>query len=226
MNIYPTTKFFYNKYIYKLRVKAELGAIFRGMNLAHAKEKLDEMQSYAESERTIPSPFFRFGKHNDTVSIECFVDTYTIYKALELNADKCSVRVENRCLDIYSNERDWLLDLEKKVYSTGLWAPENDKISEYLLDNNINTVVTNKKVEWRYKCFLGKRVDIRFSEFCKNNTSNIKIGKKALQAIEKEHWCEGFYFYTKTEKFLMLAKIAAGSSITKIVKFVNESELA
>ena len=66
MNIYPTTRLFYNKYIYKLRVKAELGAIFRGMNLAHAKEKLDEMQSYAESERTIPSPFFRFGKHNDT----------------------------------------------------------------------------------------------------------------------------------------------------------------
>ena len=105
MNIYPTTKLFYNKYIYKLRVKAELAAIFRGMNLAHAKEKLDEMQSYAETNRTIPSPFFRF-RPNDTVSVETFMDTYTIYKALELNASTCSVRVERRCLVIYSNEKD------------------------------------------------------------------------------------------------------------------------
>ena len=46
MNIYPTTRLFYNKYIYKLRVKAELGAIFRGMNLAHAKEKLDVLDEF------------------------------------------------------------------------------------------------------------------------------------------------------------------------------------
>ena len=68
---------------------------------------------------------------------------------------------------------------------------------------------------------------MRFADFCLQNSNNhVRIGKKALEAIEKEHWCEGFYFYTKTEKFLMLAKIAAGSSITKIVKFVNEDELA
>jgi len=225
MNIYPTTKLFYNKYIYKLRVKAELAAIFRGMNLAHAKEKLDEMQSYAETNRTIPSPFFRF-RPNDTVSVETFMDTYTIYKALELNASTCSVRVERRCLDIYSNEKDWLVDLSKKIYTKGLWEPETAEIAEFLLDNNVDTVIKNKPIEWRFKCFLGKRVDPRFANFCRQNHNHVRIGKKALQSIEKEHWCEGFYFYTKTEKFLMLAKIAAGSSITKIVKFVNEDELA
>ena len=107
-----------------------------------------------------------------------------------------------------------------------MWEPETAEIAEFLLDNNVDTVIKNKPIEWRFKCFLGKRVDPRFANFCRQNHNHVRIGKKALQSIEKEHWCEGFYFYTKTEKFLMLAKIAAGSSITKIVKFVNEDELA
>ena len=41
-----TTNLFYNRYVYKLRVKNEIGSIFRGMNLGYAKSKIDEMQSF------------------------------------------------------------------------------------------------------------------------------------------------------------------------------------
>ena len=48
-----TTSLFYNKYLYKLRIKNEIGAIFRGMNLSHAKQKIDDMQSHAETQQNI-----------------------------------------------------------------------------------------------------------------------------------------------------------------------------
>ena len=69
----------------------------------------------------IQSLFLDLEKHNDTVSIETLWTHIPDIQALELNADKCSVRVERRWLDIYSNEKDWLIDLEKKVYTKGLW---------------------------------------------------------------------------------------------------------
>ena len=52
-----TTSLFYNKYLYKLRLRNPIGSIFRGMNLGHAKQKLDEMQRDAEAEMPIKSPF-------------------------------------------------------------------------------------------------------------------------------------------------------------------------
>ncbi len=226
MNTYPTNKLFYNKYIYKMRVKADLSALFRGMNLAFAKEKIDEMQSYAERDMTIPSPFFRFRQNRDTVSLETFMDSYAIYRILEQNADKCSVRVENRCLDVYTNEKSWLLEFPKKVQCVGLWEPTNDKIADFLLDNQINTQITEKPIEWCYKAFLAKQVDPKFAEFCRNNKKHLKIGKVALEAIEKNHWTQGFYFRVKSEKYLMLAKIAAGSGITKVIKYVSQDQLA
>ena len=36
-----TTNLFYNRYVYKLRVKNKIGSIFRGMNLGFAKSKID-----------------------------------------------------------------------------------------------------------------------------------------------------------------------------------------
>ena len=58
-----TTNLFYNRYVYRLRIKNDVGAIFRGMNLGTAKAKIDEMQSFAEAGQRIPFPF-RFFRDN------------------------------------------------------------------------------------------------------------------------------------------------------------------
>ena len=83
-----TTNLFYNRYVYKLRVKNKIGSIFRGMNLGFAKSKIDEMQRHAESETVIPSPYNNI-RRKENVSIETFMDTFTLYNALEKNKNKC-----------------------------------------------------------------------------------------------------------------------------------------
>ena len=218
-----TTNLFYNRYVYKLRVKNEIGSIFRGMNLGYAKSKIDEMQRHAESERVIPNPYNNHRKKKN-VSIETFMDTFVLYNALEKNKNKCMVRCEAFNLDIYSNENDWLEELANKIDCISIHEPQNDESLNFLLENK-NTIIVNKDVAWPYKAILGRTVDPNFSIYCDRNKDNIKIGHRALSSITKKHNTEGYYFYTKNEKHLMLAKIALGGSITKVVKYVSDKEL-
>tara|TARA_B100000925_G_C21968054_1_gene456541 strand:+ start:298 stop:981 length:684 start_codon:yes stop_codon:yes gene_type:complete len=219
-----TTKLFYNKYVFKLRLKNELAAIFRGMNLGWAKTKLDEMQRDAEAEIPIKSPFRAWRGESKNISIETFMDNCVIYTALQKNKDHCMVRVENQKLDIYSNENIWLEELADKIGAIELHEPANDEKLNFLLENK-NTQIVRGKVDWPYKAFLSKKIDPNFVNYCEANSHAIKIGAKAKQAITKGYYVEGFYFYTKDEKYLMLAKIALGGRITKIVKYISEADL-
>ena len=221
-----TASLFYNKYLYKLRLRNPIGAIFRGMNLGFAKQKLDEMQRDAEADISIKSPFRVWRGESEHITLELIMDNCVIYSYLDNNKDKASVRSEGQKLDIYSNEPNWLLELAKKIGAIEFHEPATDDIANFLANNAVNTVVTDKDNEWPYKAFLAKRVDSRFADFCRQNSNHIKIGNRALRAIEKDHWTQGFYFRCKTEKYLMLAKIAAGTGITKVIKYVSENDLA
>ncbi|MBR20638.1 MAG: hypothetical protein CMA64_10950 [Euryarchaeota archaeon] len=219
-----TTNLFYNRYIYKLRVRNEIGSIFRGMNLGYAKSKIDVMQQYAESEQNIRSPFDGWRKKEKYITLETFMDTLATYNALESNKDECMVRCENHNLDIYSNESKWLKDLSNTVESVEFWEPKDDVTLEFLLDNK-NTIIVNRAVSWPFKAILGKRVDPKFAQYCLNNVDKVKIGKRTLKSIQNGHNTEGYYFMSKDEKCLMLAKIALGGAIRKIVKYVSDAEL-
>ena len=218
-----TTNLFYNKYVYKLRIKNTVGSIFRGMNLGFAKAKLDEMQSQAEAGMQIKSPFWR-PKNNKYITLETFMDAYTLYSSLEANKDRCMVRIENNIIDLYSNSSDWLEDIAKKIYAVSIHEPKTDDALNYLLENK-NTVIQSGEVKWPYKAILGKSVDPNFATYVEKNADNIKMGLRALNSVRKKHNTEGYYFFTKDEKHLLLAKIAIGGSISKIVKYLSDKEL-
>lgn len=217
-----TTKLFYNKYIYKLRLKNNVGTIFRGLNLRYAKSKLDEMQQAAESDLPILSPF-RYGlREPRTINLETFVDACVIYSFLTKHKKECMIRCEGYTLDVYSNERDWLLDLSKQVNATEFWEPE-EEFRDFLI-SNVNCIVTENPVEYPYKVYFNNYADRNFADYCENN-SNIKIGKIALEGVKREQYLRGFYFWVKTEKQLMLAKIALGTGISKVIKYISKDDL-
>ena len=151
-------------------------------------------------------------------------DAGKIFVALQNNRKNVMLRCEGNTLDVYSNKKDWLLELTKKIDVFSFYEPYDQKVLDYLLDNT-NVEIIDKHVEWVYKAYLGNYVDSNFADFCSNNKKNIRIGNKALECISNSYYCNGYYFYTKTEKFLMLAKIAAGGDITRVVKYVNREEL-
>jgi len=134
------------------------------------------------------------------------------------------VRCEGYTLDIYSNEPVWLEKLQTQVNATQWYAPENDSIFDYLLQNS-NTQVIDGDVVWEYKALLGKKVDPNFADYCENNPDGFKIGHIAKRVVRNNHFAEGFYFYAKNERYLMLAKIALGGQIRRVIKYVSRNDL-
>lgn len=225
-----TSKLFYNKYVYKLRIKNSIASIFRGMNLIFAKTKLDAMQQQAEADLPIESPFYWRGRgtasraNPNIINLETFMDGCVIYTALETNQDVCMTRIEGHNLDIYSNEYDWLDTLSKKVNAVSFSVPSSDEAQDFLLAN-ANTLIVKGNVEWPFKVYLGRSVSKSFAVYCDNNPNAIKIGNVAKKTIEKGGYVDGFYCYVKSEKYLMLAKIALGGKIARIEKIVSENDL-
>ena len=221
-----TTKLFYNKYLYKIRIKNAVGPIFRGMNLGYVKTKLDAMQRYAEADVVIQSPFnhAHMRRKEKTVTLEAFMDACVVYNALEKNKDHAMVRCEGYNVDIYSNEPDWLKQLITQVDVWQWHEPETDEIFDYLIDN-ANTKIIDGDVEWEFKAILGKQVDPNFADYCENNPDGFRIGKVAKKVVRNNHFAEGFYFYAKNERYLMLAKIALGGQIRRVIKYVSQKDL-
>jgi hypothetical protein len=221
-----TTKLFYNKYLYKLRVRSGIAPLFRGLNLGYVKSKLDSMQSDAEAELPIGSPFnHAFVRRKEkTVSLETFMDACILYNALEKNKRHAMVRCEGYTLDMYSNEPAWLETLQTQVSATQWHAPENDYVFDYLLQN-ANTQLVDGEVVWEYKALLGKKVDPNFADYCENNPDGFRIGNVAKRVVRNNHFAEGFYFYAKNERYLMLAKIALGGQIRRVIKYVSRNDL-
>jgi len=222
---YYTTKLFYNKYLYKLRVKSTIASMFRGLNLGYVKSKLDAMQREAESELPISCPFNHLARRkNMTIDLETFMDACVVYNALEKNKSNAMVRCEGYNLDMYSNEPDWLHKLQTQVSAVQWHEPENDEIFNYLIDN-ANTKIIDGDVEWEFKAILGKKVDPNFADYCENNPDGFRIGNVAKRVVRNNHFAEGFYFYAKNERYLMLAKIALGGQIRRIIKYVSRNDL-
>jgi len=223
MNRYNTTKLFYSKYLYKLRVRNDIAGLFRGLNTNNIKSKLDTMQLDAELGLPIASPFNWGLRTPKNVSVETFMDASILYRVLLDNKDKCTIRIEGHILDIYSNECDWLENLSNQINCEEFHSPSEE--AKQFLKNNTNVVICDEEtIEWPYKIYFGKFVDPNFASYCENNPS-IKIGKVALESVRSKGWCLGFYFWATTEKQAMLAQIALGGGVQKIIKYVSRSEL-
>lgn len=221
---YQTSNLFYNKYLFKLRIRCELAPLFRGMNLGFAKSRLDEMQLQAESDVPILSPFRYPRNKQKNVSLETFMDCMVIYSSLDSHKDEAMTRIEGITLDVYSNQLEWLFDLSKQVDAISLHEPENSDIEDFLF-NNTNTHISDNPVKWKYKCILSKSCDPRFVSWCEANPLNVRIGATAKKAITKSHFTDGLYFWVTNKKYLMLAQIALGTKISKIVEYVYKQDI-
>ena len=218
-----TTSLFYNKYIYKLRIKCPISSIFRGLNFRFAKTKLDKMQAAAESDMPIEHPFVKGIRSPNYISVEAFMDACVIYKFLERNRNDVLVRCEGYTLDIYSNTKDWLLELSKYVNATEFTEPEINYVD--FLKENTNTVIVDNPPKYKFKVYFDESANSAFARYASENKDHIKIGPKALQAVEDSSYLKGYYFWVSSEKHLMLAKIALGTGISRIVKYVSRDYL-
>jgi hypothetical protein len=124
---------------------------------------------------------------------------------------------------VYTNDKDWLLDLSTKVVRpVELWQPSDAHISH--LGENI--IIVNRPTKYQYKVTLGdKRVDRGFTTWLEKNHDKVKIGRMCKDAISEGLYAANYYFYVRDERVLELVKLMITPSIRRIDKLVCKQDI-
>lgn len=218
-----TKKMHYGEYLYKLVLSNQLNTIFRTelqkhTKLGFAKEQLNNLQ-----EKYLHGELLEKQIYRTTVVIpnEDYLDAVDIYNILKF-ADNYKLRIDPwRSLTIYSNDRDLLIKISKKmrVSNKEFWEPDSSTID--LLLNQKNIVIVDKIPQFPLKVTLGSgNVDSNFADWLKNNTDKSRVGNITLSEIEAGSWVNGLYFYVRDEKVLSLVNLIVGHIIRRVDKLV------
>ena len=210
-------KLFYNKYRYKIVIYNTLASIFRNCEFDYARRQLDMLQLQVDTgSKSLVMPrriyFSRFITQDD------FEESKILLREFSKSKD-FSLRVEMGCLNVYSNDEDWLKSLSKKILGAiEFWSP-----AEYvnkLTKNQIIVDVPNMK----YRITL-RSCPSSFANWCEQNSEKIKIGKSVLFSIANKGDVSGRYLYVRDEKVLTLIELMIGSSIRRIDEVLCPSNI-
>jgi len=223
-----TKKLHYGKYLYKLVLSNQLNTIFRTelqkhTKLGFAREQLNNLhEKYIQGE-PLEEQVYRAVR---TIPTNDYLDAVDIYSILKF-ADDFKLRVDPwRSLTIYSNEKELLQKIIKKMRSSNreFWEPDSSTINALL--NETNIILVDIPHQFPLKVTLGgNRVDGVFAHWLRNNTDKSKIGPTALAEIEREGYLNGLYFYVRDEKILNLIYMIIGHNIRRIDKLVCKNNI-
>jgi len=209
-----TTKLFYDRYLYKVSVKNSLSSIFRDKNLSFAKHELGKLQ-YQHDNENYPLNLVK-GLRQVHISYEDFFHAKFLLNEFEKQSDY-KLRVEYPTIRIYSNDEIWISKLENASMDViDIYRPKNINVLTK------NTILIDD-FPYEFKITLRDRVDPMFANWVKVNRDKIKIGDKALECVETNGYCRGFYFFIKNEKILQLVNLMINGSIARIDKIISNA---
>ena len=216
---YETDTLFYNRFLCKGVLNTSLASIFRNANHKSIKTNLDNLQANATAGMPLYHPTRRY---QQIVKFDEFQDACVLFDYLKQLKSEYTLRAEGMTLGIYTNDMKWLEKVNEKIGLNELHFPANESVIDYLLEHP-NTKIIDRPVEWKYKCYFGRRTNPSFQDFCKANTNKIKIGPTALESVQRG-FTEGLYFWVNDKRYLSLCMMA-GASIKRIVKHVTRNEI-
>jgi hypothetical protein len=228
LKLCETKKLFYRKYLYKLVLRNDINVFFRtelqknGV-LGYAREQLDRLSEDYRNGVPLSRTVFR---HTRSIPVDDFLDAKDIYSSLK-NAKDYKVRVEPlSTLTLFSNDKEFLLGIAKKLRSSDIEFWEPNKEYENTLKNKSSIKIVTKRPELPLQVYFNsKPVPKDFSNWIKANLDKCKIGPIALESLENYGYLNGYYMYARDEKVLNLITLLAGSSIRSVEKLVYVGDL-
>lgn len=222
LKLCKTKKLHYGKYLYKLALANPLAPWFRTElqkdgNLKSIKAKIDEYQILYD----IGQPLYRTVYRTDVkITEEAFFDAKDLYESL-LPRNDYKIRVERWSgFCIYSNDKDFLLDIASTMRESAIefWEPDLDHVD--ILKKEKNIILVDSNPEFPFKITLkSKKIDKNFAKWLEANTSISKVGERTLENI-KQGWGGGTYFFVRDEKVLSMVEIIVGHNIQRIEQLV------
>lgn len=213
LKAHKTNKLYYNAYLYKLVVRNSLSDIFRDKNFPHARSVLDQLQnSYEGGQKLI----YSLSRRTKSVDLMDFRDAKILLNEFQ-KKDDFTLRIDYPSCHIFSNDKQWLLDLSKKVNAVEYWEPKKNAIDILRLKN---TIIVENCIPYEFKVTLGPKVDPSFAAWAEKNANKVKVGPKLLQYIAEGGYVQGMYFYVRDQRILELLSIMIGTSIKRLDKVV------
>lgn len=226
MKLRETKKLHYNKYLYKLSIPNQCAHIFRTEfqkdgQLGYARQKLDIFnQHYSHKEKLITVPWGGGGRFYDKVSVEHYYDAIEIYRHLK-GKTGFIIRIEVNHLNIYSNDRKFLISLSNKLrhHFIEFWEPAPENLDKLLTNENI--IIVNKKPQYEYKVTLSKgKGNPSLASWIDANPKLGKMGEIAKGECYRNGYVKGYYFFVRDTKSLLIAQMIVGDNIQRIDKLV------
>jgi hypothetical protein len=149
-----------------------------------------------------------------------------IYKILH-SASGYLMRCEHRTMIIYSNDKNMLLDIGKKISTdeVELWEP--DKAVVKFLTSNADIIVIDKPTDFPFKITFGREAGSpALATWIDNNTDKVKIGSVLLGNLRAgTKWIQGQYFYVRDENIIFLLQLMISTNISRIDKLVYKGDI-
>jgi len=186
-------------------------------------EKLDE---FTESYRSGDLLIKRVWRTEVTIPEVDFLEAKELYKILKTE-NSYKIRVDpSSTLTIFSNNKDFLLEIIKKLKKTeiNLWEP-NKKYIE-LLQKNSKIILVDKKPDLPYKInFNNKKCNKDFARWVRANRDKCRMGNAALLSLEDFGYLNGYYMFVRDEKILNIVTLLAGMSVRNVEKLVYKDNI-
>tara|TARA_B110000908_G_scaffold62914_1_gene76449 strand:- start:373 stop:1035 length:663 start_codon:yes stop_codon:yes gene_type:complete len=216
---YETKSLFYNEFLYKLVIKNHLACIFRDKNLNNARNELDRMQTQLDDGAVIVRTI---GSKNTFVTPDDF-NTAKIALSLfsSFKHEDYKLRIEGASMSIYTNSISIIDKLSSRICIAEYWQPNKKHLCK--LDKNV--ILVEHATGFEYRVTLNHRcIDQNFYNWIQKNNSKVKIGRIALEAVEKG-FAPGLYFYTRDEKVLQLISLLIGHNFQTVQRIVSTQDL-
>ena len=214
--------------MYKLEFHTPISYAFRSnmqpkRDFAYVKSLISKLRT--EKGPRIEVPFRRRIIKIDRKDI---VEAELVVDALENSSDEYKIRSEYwDNVHLYSNDKDMLLDLSKKLQkAVKFWEPAAEAIE--LLKNKHDIAIVNTPPDMEFKIyFSGNKIDPSFAKWLKANTDKSRIGLITLFNIEKEFFMFGksYYFYVRDEKVLTMVQMLVGHNIHRVEKQIYKGDI-
>lgn len=230
MKLRETKKLHYNKYLYKLSIPNYCASFFRTEfqkdgQLNYARQRLDVLhQHYDKKSSRITVPWGGGARFYERIPVEHYYDAIYIYRHLKGKTGYL-IRCEIHNLNIYSNDRKFLISLGNKLkhHFIEFWEPAPEDTEKLLTGENI--ILVDKEPKYQYKITLGKgKGSPSLASWIDANPRLAKIGDVAKEECYNNGYVKGYYFFVRDTKSLFIAQMIVGDNIQRIDRLVYRNE--
>ena len=221
-------KLFYSEYLYRLVFRNELNIIFRNElqkkeKLSYARIQLDTLtEQYRQNQPLLKKQF----RSEVVIAVNEYLDAMTTYSVLKKSTEY-KLRIDPySTITLFSNNKDFLLELGNKLKTDSAEFHQPNPDYTNILKSNANIQIVDVPPKLPIKVwFNSNRINTDFANWLRANRDKCKIGKTALESLEKYGYLNGLYIYLRDEKILNLVTLLAGASIRSVEKLVYRGDI-